>query len=210
MEESLDAAISNPETFDLPAFRRIASSAYGGAGNQGQINSYLSAGSETIPPLARTIKHLLYGAGDEVDRLDDVLDNAEWKVKRIRRGARDEGLAIVYPERWLPLFIYRGESGKRAVMRLPELPVEPLDERGKSRAQLAKESNDALRDLLRPYYGDDQLGGDGLPLVALETAGGRGGTAGDPRQIRGARGRTPPASGMGAARPRNSWRTRSR
>src|SRR5205807_174651 len=67
-------------------------------------------------------------------------------------------LAIVYPERWVPLFVYRGESGKRAVMRLPELPVEPLDERGKSRAQLATESNDALRDLMRPYYGNDSWG----------------------------------------------------
>jgi 5-methylcytosine-specific restriction enzyme B len=67
-------------------------------------------------------------------------------------------LAIVDPEGWVPLFVYRGENGKRAVMRLPELPIEPLDERGKSRAQLAKESNNALRDLLRPYYGDDSWG----------------------------------------------------
>ena len=140
--------IADPETFDLAAFRRIASSAYGGAGNQSQINSYLNGGPEAIPPLARTIEHLLYGAGDEVDRLDDVLDNPEWKVRGFGEALATKCLAIVYPERWVPLFIYRGENGKRAVMRLPELPVEPLDERGKSRAQLAKESNDALRSLL--------------------------------------------------------------
>jgi 5-methylcytosine-specific restriction enzyme B len=157
-EESLNAAINHPETFDLPAFRRIASNAYGGAGNQGQMNSYLSAGPEAIPPLARTIEHLLYGAGDEVDRLDDVLDNPEWKVRGFGEALATKCLAVVYPERWVPLFVYRGESGKRAVTRLPELPIEPLDERGKSRAQLAKESNDALRDLMRPYYGDDSWG----------------------------------------------------
>jgi 5-methylcytosine-specific restriction enzyme B len=152
--ESLDAAVADPEAFDLAVFRRIASNAYGGAGNQGQINSYLSAGTEAIPPLARTIRHLLYGPGEEVDRLDDVLDNPEWKVRGFGEGLATKCLAIVYPDRWVPLFVYRGENGKRAVMRLPELPVEPLDERGKSRAQLAKESNDVLRDLLRPYYDD--------------------------------------------------------
>ena len=156
--ESLDAAVADPETFDLALFRRIASNAYGGAGNQGQINSYLSAGAEAIPPLARTIQHLLYGPGEEVDRLDDVLDNPEWKVRGFGEALATKCLAIVYPDRWVPLFVYRGENGKRAVMRLPELPVEPLDERGKSRAQLAQESNDVLRDLLRPYYGDDSWG----------------------------------------------------
>jgi 5-methylcytosine-specific restriction enzyme B len=156
--ESLDRAIADPEAFDLVAFRRIASNAYGGAGNQGQINSYLSAGPEAIPPLARTIRHLLYGPGDEVGRLDDVLDNPEWKVRGFGEALATKCLSIAYPERWVPLFVYRGENGKRAVMRLPELPVEPLNERGKSRAELAKESNDVLHDLLRPYYGDDLWG----------------------------------------------------
>jgi 5-methylcytosine-specific restriction enzyme B len=157
-EESLDAAADDPASFDIASFRRIASNAYGGAGNQGQINSYLSTGIEAIPPLARTIKHLLYGAGAEVDRLDDVLDNPEWKVRGFGEALATKCLAIVYPTHWVPLFIYRGENGKRAVMRLPELPVEPLDERGKSRAQLAKESNDVLRELLVPYFGDDSWG----------------------------------------------------
>ena len=157
-EGSLDAAVAKPESFDLASFRRIVASAYGGAGNQSQINSYLGAGAETIPPLARAIRHLLYGPGDEVDRLDDVLDNAEWKVKGFGEALATKCLAVMYPDRWLPVFTYRGEHGKRAVMRLPELPVEPIDERSKSRAQLAKESNEALRTLLVPYYGDDSWG----------------------------------------------------
>src|SRR5262245_13155279 len=150
--EHLDAAIENPESFDLPAFRRMASGAYGGVGNQGQINRYLAGGLEAIAPLARTIKHLLYGPGEEVDRLDDVLDNPEWKARGFGEGLATKCLAIVYPDRWVPLFVYRGENGKRAVMRLPDLPLEPLDETGKTRAELAKESNDALHDLLVPYF----------------------------------------------------------
>ncbi len=173
-QESLDAAIADPETFDLPAFRRIASNAYGGAGNQGQINPYLSAGPEAIAPLARTIRHLLYGPGDESDRLDDVLDNPEWKVRGFGEALATKCLAIVYPDRWVPLFVYRGENGKRAVMRLPELPVEPLDERGKSRAQLAKESNDVLQRSPRALLRRRLVGRDGLPLVAPEAERGRG------------------------------------
>jgi 5-methylcytosine-specific restriction protein B len=157
-EDSLDAAIADPASFDIATFRRIASNAYGGAGNQGQINSYLSGGTETFAPLARTIKHLLYGPGTEVDRLDDVLDNPEWKVRGFGEALATKCLAIVYPQAWVPLFVYRGENGKRAVMRVPELPVEPIDERGKSRAQLAHESNDVLRNLLVPYFGDDTWG----------------------------------------------------
>jgi hypothetical protein len=87
-QESLDAAIADPERFDLASFRRIASNAYGGAGNQGQINSYLSAGPEAISPLARTIRHLLYGPGEDVDRLDDVLDNPEWRSGDSARHSR--------------------------------------------------------------------------------------------------------------------------
>jgi 5-methylcytosine-specific restriction protein B len=156
--ESLDAAIANPTTFDIATFRRIASGTYGGAGNQGQMNSYLAAGEEAIAPLARTIKHLLYGAGDEIDRLDDALENPEWKVRGFGEALAVKCLAVADPQQWLPLFVYRGENGKRAVIRLPELPVEPLKEPGKSRAQLAKESNDVLVDLLRPYYKDDLWG----------------------------------------------------
>jgi 5-methylcytosine-specific restriction protein B len=156
--DALERAVADPGSFDLAAFRRIASNAYGGAGNQGQMNSFLSVGLEAIPPLARTIHHLLYGPGDEIDRLDDVLDNPEWKVRGFGEALATKCLAIVYPERWVPLFIYRGESGKRAVMRLSELPIEPLDERGKSRAELAKLSNDALHELMLPYFEDDTWG----------------------------------------------------
>jgi hypothetical protein len=75
-------------------------------------------------------------------------------------------LAIVYPDRWLPLFLYPGENGKRAMMRLDELPVTPMQERGRSRAELAKESNDVLRQLLKPYFGEDSWGPRAVPVVA--------------------------------------------
>ena len=156
--EHLDAAIADPGVFDMPAFRRMVAGAYGGVGNQGQINGYLASGLDAIPRLARTIRHLLYGQGDVVSRLEDVLEDPEWKVRGFGEGLATKSLAIVYPDRWVPLFVYDGQNGKRAIMGLSDLPVGPLDEERKSRGQLAKESNDVLRDLLEPYFGDDSWG----------------------------------------------------
>lgn len=128
---SLDAAIADPRVAHVDAFRRIASNAYGGPGNQVQLNVYLRSGPDAVPALARTIHHLLYGPGGEVDRLDDVLDSSAWRVRGFGEALAVKCLAIVYPDRWLPLFVYPGRNGKRAMMRLPELPIEPLHERGK-------------------------------------------------------------------------------
>jgi 5-methylcytosine-specific restriction protein B len=155
--ESLDAAIADPTTFGLATFRRLAANTYGGAGNQGQINSYLKDGPQTIPALASALKHLLYGSEPEAERLDDVL-TGQWHVKGLGEAIATKCMAVVYPDRWLPLFIYKGENGKRAAMRHPELPVEPLTEDGKTAGQLAVESNEALLSLLAPHFGDDSWG----------------------------------------------------
>ena len=124
-------------------------------GIRSRSTCYLRGGPAAVPELARTIRHLLYGPSSEVDRLDDVLEDSAWKVRGFGEALAVKCLAIVYPDRWLPLFLYPGKNGKRAMMRLPELPIEPLSEHGKSRAELALESNDALRALLLPHFGDD-------------------------------------------------------
>ena len=153
---SLDDAIADPTAAHVDAFRRIASNAYGGPGNQVQLNVYLSRGPElAVPALARAIRHLLYGRGNEVERLDQVLEDRAWKVHGFGEALAVKCLAIVFPDRWLPLFLYPGKNGKRAMMRLPELPIEPLHQAGKSCAELATDSNAAFRELLRPYFGDD-------------------------------------------------------
>jgi len=87
-----------------------------------------------------------------------VLEDPAWKVRGFGEALAVKCLAIVFPDRWLPFFLYPGKYGKRAIMRLPELPIEPLFEEGNSRAQLAVESNDALRALLVPYFEDDVTG----------------------------------------------------
>ena len=110
-EGKLDAAIADPATFDLVAFRGIGSREwYGGAGNQARINEHLRAGAQAIAKLARTIRHLLYGPGEEEDRLDDVLDDPGWRVRGFAEALATKCLAIVYPDRWLPLFLYHADG----------------------------------------------------------------------------------------------------
>jgi hypothetical protein len=154
----LDTAIAAPTLAHVAEFRRIASDTYGGPGNQIQINVHLKGGPSAASALARTVRRLLYGPGNDVDRLDDVLEDSAWKVRGFGEALAVKCLAIVFPDRWLPFFLYPGKYGKRSIMRLPELPIEPLFEQGKSRAELAAASNDALRALLLPYFGDDVSG----------------------------------------------------
>ena len=101
--EALDSAIAVPGMVDPAAFREIASNRYGGPGNQIQLNVHLRAGTQAIASLARTIRHLLCGPGDDVDRLDDVLENSAGKVRGFGEALAVKCLAIVYPDRWLPL-----------------------------------------------------------------------------------------------------------
>jgi hypothetical protein len=107
---TLDAATADPRAVHVQEFRRIASNAYGGPGNQIQINVYLRDGPAAVPALARTIRHLLYGPSSEVGRLDDVLEVSAWKVRGFGEALAVKCLAIVYPDRWLPLFLYPGRT----------------------------------------------------------------------------------------------------
>jgi hypothetical protein len=155
---ALDAAITEPTFANVTAFRQVASKAYGGAGNQIQINVHLKGGPPAAAELARTIRHLLYGPGADVARLDQVLERPAYRTRGFGEALAVKSLSIVYPERWLPCFFYPGKDGKQAMMRLPELPLEPLRELGRSRAALAWESNEALRALMAPYFGEDGWG----------------------------------------------------
>lgn len=143
------------DAFNRLVYARHAS--YGYPGDQRWIGVHLQSGPQAIPILARTIRHLLYGPGSDLHRLNDVLNmDSPWKVRGFAEALAVKCLAIAYPDRWLPFFVYPGDSGKKAIMRL--LPIPPLNEHGKSKAALAKESNDVLRDLMKPYFANDPWG----------------------------------------------------
>src|SRR5262249_22919207 len=103
-QESLQAAREDAQTFDLARFRRLATSTYGGAGNQAQINKFLTGGAEAISTLARTIEHLLYGAGTDAELIDSVLTDPAWRVHGFSESLATKCLAVNRPDTWIPLF----------------------------------------------------------------------------------------------------------
>jgi MoxR-like ATPase len=158
-KDALENAAAEPGLFQLSEFRRIAGTTYGGAGNQAQMNVYLKdKGEEGVQRLVGTIHHLLYGDGDDASRLDDVLGETEWRLHGFSEALATKCLAITFPETWIPLFVFDGPNGKKAIMELPELPLSPPDESGASRGSLIAESNRELRDLLEPYIPSDPWG----------------------------------------------------
>lgn len=144
---------------DLPLFRRLVVGNYGGPGSQSQVQRFLRDNPDTGPGrLAEAIHHLLYGDGDVSERLRAVLVDPQWKVPGFGESLATKCLAVRYPERWIPLFVYRSGqgTGKRDFLRI--IKEAPLEESGKHVGELAAESNDRLRARTEPLLPDDPWG----------------------------------------------------
>lgn len=144
---------------DVPMFRRFIVGNYGGPGSQSHVNRFLRDNPETGPErLAETIHHLLYGEGDVVDRLREVLEDPQWKIPGFGESLATKALAVRFPERWLPFFVYRSGQGvgKRDFLRVIREP--PLDEAALHIGRLAAESNDRLRARTEPLLPGDPWG----------------------------------------------------
>jgi MoxR-like ATPase len=155
--ENLDAVIEDPERFEVLQFGLFAHNAYGGPGPQSSVHSHLNTGSDAKRRLAQAMKHLIYDTDEaEAGRLDDVLLSDEWHAPGFKESLATKALAVVYPDRWLPLFQTEGSMGKRVLMKAPELQLtEPADLEDLTVGEKIKWANDALRAVLDPYLGDD-------------------------------------------------------
>lgn len=158
--ENLDHVVDNPSDFEKLAFAQLAHKVYGDAGNQSSVNSYLkNGGLEERSRLARTIRHLLYGGGDEVTRLNDVLESPDWKVPGFSEVLATKVLSVAFPETWIPMFRMDGDMGKLRVAKSPELEITiPADFTRKSYGEQISWTNDVLRDRVEPLIPDDPWG----------------------------------------------------
>ena len=64
--------------------------------------------------ILRTLEYLCWGEGDDADRIDRVLDDPDYKVRGLGETVIFKLLAICYPDRYLCVYPYSGESGKLA------------------------------------------------------------------------------------------------
>jgi MoxR-like ATPase len=156
--ENLAAVEADPSRYDLLQIGRFAGGAYGGPGPQSSVHKGIIEGGDPAKTrLARALRHLLYDTEpDEAGRIDDLLANDDWQVFGLRESLAVKALAVVYPERWLPFFMYGGDMGKKRIMQAPAFGIEPLDETEfNTSGRRAVESNRRLRNLLEPLFPED-------------------------------------------------------
>jgi MoxR-like ATPase len=157
---NLLAAVEDPNNSWNPLlFEQLAHKAYGDPGNQSTVNRQLRDDPEAKPRIAAALHHLLYGPGDDVKRLGEVLDEPALRVPGLSESLTTKALAVVRPERWLPLYQYSGTMGKLGLMASPELALEvPADLEQWPLAQRIAYTNDALREKVEPLLRGDPWG----------------------------------------------------
>ncbi|MYC85462.1 MAG: AAA domain-containing protein [Acidimicrobiia bacterium] len=144
-------------TTDRAELRKIwTTGAYGFPGPQANLNKTLRDADEVeYEQILRTLEYLCWGGGDDADRVDRVLDDPEYKVKGLGETVIFKLLAICYPDRYLCVYPYSGESGKLRMLRALDL-AEPAV--GTSRGRKHVESNNRLWERLEPHFPGDPWG----------------------------------------------------
>lgn len=158
-EENLDRVIADPSRFEILDFGRLAHQAYGGPGPQSVVHRHLNEGPEARRRVAQGMRHLLYDDGPVAERLDDVLLRDEWRSPGFGEALATKSLAVVYPDKWLPLYQYGGAKGKLRLMESPALGVAvPDDLEEWSLGRRIEWTNDRLRQLTETYLPGDPWG----------------------------------------------------
>ena len=143
-------------TTDRAELRRVWTGAYGGAGPQPYLGRAVRDADEVeYERILRTLEYLCWGGGDDADRIDQVLDDPEYKVTGLGETVIFKLLAICYPDRYLCVYPYSGEHGKLRMLRSLDLP-EPAT--GTSRGRKHVESNNQLWERLAPHFPGDPWG----------------------------------------------------
>ena len=144
--------------FDLHEFRRIFNtSRYGSPGPQSILNASLSQMSpEELDLFASNLEFLLRGNAPLEDRIDSLMPDGDKGVKGLGEAVITKLLAIEYPERIVPIYVYRGPKGKGHMLNLLELRDPDLDTA--ATGERLVRSNDILRDRLAPLFGEDLRG----------------------------------------------------
>lgn len=120
-----------------------------------------------------TIEYLLRGPASvgEEDRLSELV-RSDFGTKGFKEALLTKVLCVTQPERFLPLVVYSGTWGKRAIATEVfglALPVAAAS--GMTRGRLAYWSNDLLRDLAGPEFVDTEHAKHFLWCVLQEVRG---------------------------------------
>lgn len=147
------------EDFDLDVFRIIINSKrYGNPGPQSVLNSTLTGlDAAGLERFADSISYLLWADQEPVERrIDRLLDPDDLGFRGLGESVIMKLLAISHPQRFLPIFPYRGTRGKLRMLRF--LGVESAIEDEATRGEVQVAANDLLRNRLEPLLPGDPWG----------------------------------------------------
>ncbi|WP_169053967.1 AAA family ATPase [Agromyces sp. H66] len=147
----------NLVVFDLDVFRLlINTSRYGGPGPQSVLNASLRVmDSIALDAFARKVHDILWDPEPVAKRIDRALDWEDLGTKGLGESVVLKMLAIVDPDRFLPVFPLTGPHGKIAMLRRLGLP-EP--DKTLSRGEQHLAANDTLRARLEPLFPNEPWG----------------------------------------------------
>lgn len=157
--EAMAAVLAADEVriMDILELKRIyGSNRYGSPGPQSILHTTIGAATPAeLEDYLDRIHFLLWGGGEDADRIDEMLDPQRKWIKGLGESSIMKMLSIVNPERYVPIFPYGGEMGKFKMMRLLGL-TPPPDTLSAGSRQLA--ANDAIRARLDPLFPNDPWG----------------------------------------------------
>lgn len=142
---------------DIADVRRIwNTNAYGRPGPQSRLNAYLKdAEPAAVDEALRRFDDLLWGAGSDVERIDAALDPDRRGLPGLGESGIMKLLAVAHPDRYLPVFPYGGDMGKKRMLELLGLPLpDPAQPKG----EIQVEANDRLYGRLKEFFPGDPWG----------------------------------------------------
>lgn len=157
--ERMAAQLAHEELLvgDLIDIRRIWNTRdYGGPGPQANLNATIrDAEPKEHRDILVKLDELLWGPGEEEERINRALDSDDLGVSGLGEAVIMKLLAIVRPERFIPVFPYGGKWGKKHHLELLGIA---LPDPTLARGEIQVRANDLLHNALQPHLGADAWG----------------------------------------------------
>lgn len=138
---------------DFPLFRKMYNgNGYGAPGPQSRLNRSLNEMTASeLDRFGEELREFLWGDGPVEQRLMRALDREILNVKGLGESVLMKMLAVVHPDRFLPVFPLGGDMGKESMLAKLGLPTPAAGHPAARQVQ----ANDQLRQVLEPHFPGD-------------------------------------------------------
>ena len=121
-----------------------------------RLNGYVrDAEAGQAQEFLRRLDYLVSGPDADSERIDAMLDPERRAVPGLGEAVVMKLLAVAHPDRYLPVYPYSGDSGKKRMLELLGLP---LPDPALTRGQIQVDANDGLVEYLSAHFPGDTWG----------------------------------------------------